>query len=91
MMHLLPLMFRFQLSSEKTICVSPFASNGMGPSEFQNAVSFSRAHFTSLRAHTVHAAAFDEIAAARPPEDGLAVVSLPLHRTPNVTRHFRYS
>src|SRR6266496_3866146 len=35
MMYLLPLTFRFQLSSAKTICVSPFASSSNRPCELE--------------------------------------------------------
>src|SRR5262249_44647611 len=40
MMHLLRLTFRFQLSSWKTICVSPFASSRVGHARSINAVTF---------------------------------------------------
>src|SRR5436309_16011461 len=40
MMHLLPLTFRFQLSSAKTICVSPFASSSNRPCELQKRSQF---------------------------------------------------
>src|SRR6266487_332849 len=54
MMHLLPLTFRFQLSSAKTICVSPFASSSNWPCELQKRRQFFICAHDATRSIAIH-------------------------------------